>query len=212
MAPRWQGWQGSPKMSLRPVLLALLSKEPNSGYGVGRLFRRQLSHLWDARLQQIYGELAKLEVEGLVQFESIELPNRPAKKVYSLTQAGQQALDVWLAERPASVACKDDLMVRLYCLERMPQEVAIRRLEERRDEYESEVRELRRKLVEIPRTDPAQLGHLLTLEAALSRAEGEAAWCARALSCLRDGGQELSGLEERSVESGRGATLRAAGA
>ena len=68
-------------MSLRSVLLVLLSKEPNSGYGVGRLLRNELGHLWDTRLQQIYGELAKLQSDGLVRAERFDLPNRPAKKV-----------------------------------------------------------------------------------------------------------------------------------
>lgn len=176
------------------------------------MLQKQLNHLWDARLQQIYGELAKLEAQGLAQAESIALPNRPAKKVYSLTPAGQEALDEWLAQRPAPRSRKDDLLVRLYCLERIPNDVIIRRLEERRDDHENEVRELSHRLAQTPRTDPAQVGYLLTLEAALSRAEGQASWCARALSCLREGDQELSLPEEPSLERKRGATLRAAGA
>ena len=85
-------------MSLRFVLLALLSREPNTGYGLGCLLHGQLNHVWDAWLQQIYSELARLEAQGLVESESIELPNRPAKKVHSLTPAGSQALDEWLTQ------------------------------------------------------------------------------------------------------------------
>jgi DNA-binding PadR family transcriptional regulator len=195
-------------MSLRFVLLALLSKEPNSGYGVGRLLQKELSHLRDARLQQIYGELSKLQADGLVTAKSIDLPNRPAKKVYSLTPPGQEALDEWLAQRPAPIACKDDLLVKLYCLERIPTDVIIRRLEERREQAESEVRELRRRLAQTPRTHPGQLGHVLVLEAALSRAEGQVSWCAKALSCVREGDQAAA----PSVERERIAGLRAAGA
>ena len=198
-------------MSLRSVLLALLSKEPNTGYGVGRLLRRGLSHVWEARLQQIYGELARLRAEGLVEVESIDLASRLAKKVYSLTPAGREALDEWLAQRPASRNCKDDLLVRLYCLERIPTDVIVRHLEERRDEYVSEVRELRDRLAQAPRTDPAQLGYLLTLEAALTRAEGELSWCARALVRLREADEASHRLEHRSVTRGRDTALRAAG-
>ncbi len=189
-------------------MLAVLSKEPNTGYGVGRLFQKELSHLWDARLQQIYGELAKLQADGLVTAESVDLPNRPAKKIYSLTPAGEEALDQWLVERSAPVACKDDLLVRLFCLERMPTDVVIRRLEERREQAESEVRELRRQLAEPRPRNSVQPGHLLTLEAALFRAEGQVAWCARALSCVREGRQAAMLSEEPE----RSARLRAAGA
>ncbi len=197
-------------MSLQSVLLALLSKEPNTGYGVGRLLRHELSHLWEARLQQIYGELARLQAEGLVEVQRIDLPNRPAKKVYSLTSAGQQALDEWLSQRPAAHSCKDDFLVRLYCLERMPKDVAIRRVEERLAEYEDEVNELRDRVAQTPRTDPLQLGHLLALEAALARAEGQSLWCAKALSCLRDVEQEVSGDEEQPGARRRRAQLRVA--
>ncbi len=197
-------------MSLQSVLLALLSKEANTGYGVGRLLRHELSHLWEARLQQIYGELARLQAEGLVEAQCIDLPNRPAKKVYSLTSAGEEALDEWLTQRSEPHSCKDDFLVRLYCLERMPTDVAIRRLEERLAEYESEVRELRDRVAQTPRTDPLQLGHLLALEAALIRAEGQATWCAKALSCVREIEQEAPGAEVQSGGRSRRAQLRVA--
>lgn len=173
-------------MSLQHVLLALLSKEPNTGYGVGRLLRAELSHLWDARLQQIYGELAKLEARELLVAETVALPNRPAKKIYSLTPRGHEALDEWLLQRPTPRAAKDDLIVRLYCLERLPADSLARRLDERLDEARQEEERLSREATRFSRTDPAQLGRLLALEAALARAQAEAAWCGRAAAILRE--------------------------
>lgn len=173
-------------MSLQSVLLAILSKEPNTGYGIGRLLRYQLGHIWDARLQQIYGELAKLEARGLVQCESIALQNRPAKKIYSLTPAGEQALDEWLLVRPSLQSNKDELLVRLYCLDRMPKDAIVRRLEERLDNAQQEARRLGQELNTVQRTDPTQLGLLLTLEAALSRAEALSTWCTRAIALLSE--------------------------
>ncbi|MEX0785814.1 MAG: PadR family transcriptional regulator [Dehalococcoidia bacterium] len=186
-------------MSLRYVLLALLSKKPNSGYGLGRLLQRQLGHLWEARLQQIYGEMAKLQSAGLVEAEEIELPNRPAKKIYSLTPEGQEALDDWLAGRCSPHSHKDEMLVRLYCLERMPPDVLARRLEEQRDEYEAEVVDLRNRLSQVPRTDAAQAGLLLTLEAALAVAEAQGRWFEKAISWLDSAGAALAA--EPSAES-----------
>ncbi len=176
-------------MSLRFVLLSLLSKEPDTGYGLGRTLHNQLSHLWDARLQQIYSELGKLETQGLVEAESIALQNRPAKKIYSLTPAGNNALDHWLAEPPAPAPSKNDFLVRLYCLDRIPHDVITRRLEEQRDTYENKARELRDRLEKTRRADPNELGHLLTLDAALTHAEMQASWCARALSRIQEAAQ-----------------------
>lgn len=179
-------------MSLRPVLLTLLSKEPNTGYGLERLLRTQLDHLWSARLQQIYSELASLQEDGLVQSERLDNGNRPAKKMYELTEAGQASVEAWLAGPTPPAAHKDDLLVKLYCLERIPRDVIVRRLEERHSDCESEARVLRERLAGIPRGDQAQLGHLLTVESALSRAEAQASWCATALSYLREEDQASS--------------------
>ena len=207
-------------MSLRHVLLTVLSKEPNSSYGIGRLLQKELSHIWDARLQQIYGELAKLRADGLMDVESVDLPNRPAKKIYSLTAAGMAELDRWLTERTVPHTNKDDLLVRLYCMERIPPDVLIRRLEEERDSYEVEARELRHRLAQASRTEPAQLGLLLTLEAACSRAENQATWCVKTITWLGDqtratGSSESSAHDARlraaAEAKARDARLRAAG-
>ena len=173
-------------MTLRFVLLSLLSKEPATGYGLGRTLHSELNHLWEAHSQQVYLELGKLETQGLVEAESTAFGNRPTKKIYSLTPAGNTALDHWLAEPPAPVPSRNDFLVRLYCLERIPSDVIIRQLEEQRDTYVGKVRELRGKLEEASRAEPKELGHILTLEAALAHAQMLASWCTRALARVRE--------------------------
>ena len=171
-------------MGLRFVLLGLLSKEPNSGYGIARELRRSLSHVWEARLQQIYAELGRALEHGLVDVRSIDLPNRPAKKVYSLTPAGEELLDGWLVTREDTFAAKDDLIVKLYCMERIPRDALLRQLSDRRERFSNDIEQLQPRLVQMPRTDPARLGELLTLEAALARAQAEVSWCERALAII----------------------------
>lgn len=173
-------------MSLRFALLALLSKEPNSGYGLQRLLRGTLSHLWDARLQQIYAELGRAQEDGLVDVRLIDLPNRPAKKVYTLTTAGEDLLDGWLADRTDAFVPKDALLIKLYCLDRIPREPLLRQLGERLEHYAVEIERARARLDQVSRTDPSQLGELLTLEAALVRAEAHVTWCGRVIAVLRE--------------------------
>ena len=163
----------------------MLNREPNSGYGLGRLLQKDLSHLWGARLQQIYSELSRLDAEGLVVAETFDLANRPAKKVYTLTSAGLSALDAWLLEESARATTKDELMVRVYALDRMPNAV-VRQLEERQRDCENEALALRRKIDDTDPGDPGQLAHRLTLEAALSRTEAQATWCGRAIVTILD--------------------------
>jgi DNA-binding PadR family transcriptional regulator len=171
-------------MSLRGVLLALLSKEPNTGYGLSRQLRSDLSHLWEARLQQIYVELAKLEAGGLLHVEAINVPNRPPKKVYSLTEDGERTLDSWLVEPVPRMAARNERLMRLYCLERMPGELMALRLEEWREQWRDEAKALEARRLQFLRTEAAQLGPLLSIEAALAHAESNIAFCDRALATI----------------------------
>jgi DNA-binding PadR family transcriptional regulator len=194
-------------MSVRFVLLAVLSKRPNTGYGIGRLLRNELSHVWQARLQQIYRELARAEAEGLVAAQTTHLPNRPAKKLYSLTDAGLAALDAWLAEPSRPGAGRDDLLVRLYCLPRAPRDLLVRRLEERRESLVRRARELQARLDEaVERDDESAVGLVLTLEASLATLEAQRAWCERARARLTGapGHQAISAAGAASVRARRG--------
>ena len=48
-------------MRLALVILAILAERgPNTGYGIGRLLRSELRHFSNAKLQQVYFELAVL--------------------------------------------------------------------------------------------------------------------------------------------------------
>ena len=93
-------------------------------------------------------------------------------------------------------------------------------LEEERDAYEVEARELRHRLAYTPSTELSQLGLVLTMEAARTRAESQVAWCVRTLSWLRGltqaaGSPELSTNDVRlraaAESSARDARLPAAG-
>ena len=170
--------------TLRVVLLGLLSRNPNSGYGLYRLLERELSHIWSARLQHIYSDLSRLVDEGLVDFETIDRQSRPAKKIYSLTQAGWAALDAWLQKGSLAETTKDDLLARLHCLERGP-EVLIGQLDARRQKCEAEAVALRQRIAQIRSADLVELADKLTLAAALSRVEAQASWCEAAIAAIR---------------------------
>ena len=82
------------------VVLALLAKEPSHGYDLRARLRSALGPLGDAlNAGQIYVTLARLEKAGLVRSEPARgLPDRPDRKVYELTPAGQQRVSGWLTE------------------------------------------------------------------------------------------------------------------
>jgi DNA-binding PadR family transcriptional regulator len=82
------------------VVLALLAKEPSHGYQLRARLRDALGPLGDAMNDgQIYVTLARLEKAGQVAVErAAGMPDRPDRKMYALTAAGQHRVSEWLAE------------------------------------------------------------------------------------------------------------------
>jgi DNA-binding PadR family transcriptional regulator len=82
------------------VVLALLAKEPSHGYQLRARLVQALGPLGDAmNAGQIYVTLGRLEKAGLVACEQAAgVAERPDRKVYALTAAGQQRVAGWLTE------------------------------------------------------------------------------------------------------------------
>jgi DNA-binding PadR family transcriptional regulator len=82
------------------VVLAMVAKEPSHGYQLRARLGEALGPLGDAmNAGHIYVTLGRLEKAGLVTCErSGGLPDRPDRKIYELTPAGQQRVGEWLTE------------------------------------------------------------------------------------------------------------------
>ena len=82
------------------VVLAMLAKEPSHGYQLRSRLQEALGPVGDAmNAGQIYVTLSRLEKAGLVTCEQAPgLPDRPDRKVYALTAAGQQRVADWVAD------------------------------------------------------------------------------------------------------------------
>jgi DNA-binding PadR family transcriptional regulator len=85
---------------VQEVVLALLAKEPSHGYELRTRLLEALGPLGESmNAGQIYVTLGRLEKAGLVGWERADgLPDRPDRKVYALTAAGQQRVAEWLAK------------------------------------------------------------------------------------------------------------------
>jgi DNA-binding PadR family transcriptional regulator len=82
------------------VVLAMLAKEPSHGYQLRSRLQQALGPAGDAlNAGQIYVTLSRLEKAGLVTCEQEPgLPDRPDRKVYELTAAGQQRVTGWIGD------------------------------------------------------------------------------------------------------------------
>lgn len=87
-------------MAVENALLGLLRREPRHGYDLAREFAQDtpLGEVVHLEMSMLYALLKKLEREGLVRSVTQLQDSRPPRKVFELTEAGNQTLDRWLAE------------------------------------------------------------------------------------------------------------------
>lgn len=85
---------------MQDVVLALLAKEPSHGYDLRARLRSALGPLGEAlNAGQIYVTLTRMEKAGLVTHERADgVAQRPDRKIYGLTAAGQARVAAWLGE------------------------------------------------------------------------------------------------------------------
>lgn len=81
-------------MSLEHGILGYLSIKPLTGYDIKKLFNLSAVHFWPADQAQIYRSLNSLLRDGLV--EKKESENNSRRVEYSITEKGNEVLQVWL--------------------------------------------------------------------------------------------------------------------
>ncbi len=83
-------------MSLRYVLLGLLSENSGHGYGLRKKILHRMSHFRNINEGQLYTELARMEKDGLTERE-VQVPEKgPARKLIHITPRGREAFQEWL--------------------------------------------------------------------------------------------------------------------
>ena len=87
-------------MSIRSAILGFLSWKPFTGYELKKIFADALSFHWSGNNNQIYGSLVELHKDGAVSIEVVPQEKLPAKKVYTITEAGRAELREWLLSEP----------------------------------------------------------------------------------------------------------------
>lgn len=100
-------------MSIEFAILGLLSWRPMTGYDIKKLFAGSPVLYWSGNNNQIYTTLVKLHEEGLVSREIEPQEDKPARKIYTLTEKGQEALKKWLRSEPAPPQLKNPFLVQL---------------------------------------------------------------------------------------------------
>jgi DNA-binding PadR family transcriptional regulator len=156
------------------VVLAMLAKEPAHGYQLRARLREALGPVGDAMNDgQIYVTLTRLEKAGLVTAEQTAgLPDRPDRKVYALTAAGQQRVVEWIAEAswPKPDLAEFHLKLIAAAAAGLADPVAI--VSRQRRELLQQLREVQRAALDEP--DGSQAGLLLT--GVVMRTQADLSW------------------------------------
>ena len=96
------------------VLLAMIRNGRRTGYEIKQLVDVSTRFFWAASYGQIYPELKRLEQAGLITGEDEPSGGRQ-RRAYSLTPAGDEALDAWLrSEEEPLYEVRDEALLKLF--------------------------------------------------------------------------------------------------
>ena len=108
-------------------LMALLTDESYTGYEL--MIKMKL--FWHVTHSSIYPVLSALEKEKLVEYRSVEQSDKPDKKIYSVTDKGIKLVIEWLKGEVSEPKVKDEMLLKIYCINLLDSEDAIKLIEKR---------------------------------------------------------------------------------
>ena len=86
------------------ALLGFLHSEQLHGYEIYQRFTNLpgLWEIWRIKQSRLYAMLARLEAKGLIQSKILYQENRPARKVFHISENGQAAYKTWVIQPVAN--------------------------------------------------------------------------------------------------------------
>lgn len=166
------------------ALLARLARKAHSGYELLRSMKRPIGFFWQAGQSQIYPELKRLEVLGLVTFELINQTHRPDKKVYSITAAGREALQNWAVSPTEPEPGRNELLLKVYTFWLTDPAKALKLMRAQEDLHAAQLAHYERILAEMEQIHPDPIkvhepifGDYATLQIGLRYEREYVAWC-----------------------------------
>ncbi|MDF2514021.1 MAG: putative transcriptional regulator [Herbinix sp.] len=162
-------------------LLSLLSTEPMSGYDL----TTKINKFWRSTHSAIYPLLSELEEGNYIELTLIEQTGKPDKKIYHLTDKGKELLRSWFISETADEVCRDEMTLKLYCINCMDEEAAETLLKEYEDRCNKRIEMYHKNLARIkvlaqenPDNAPASVfGSYIMTQRGLQKTELDLKWC-----------------------------------
>lgn len=181
-------------MALAQAILSVLVADPSSGYDLAKRFDNSVEgsvgFFWNAKPQQIYRELSRLEDRGWLESETVRQENRPDKKIYSVTELGKQQFCEWIASSEETAPIKDDLLVKLFAGYLVPRKLILAKLKAHRLEHQQKLA-IYRQIEQQYFSNPGQLSEELkfnyaTLLRGIHYELGWLSWCEQIVPLLKE--------------------------
>jgi PadR family transcriptional regulator AphA len=148
-----------------------------SGYDIKR-FLKSLSWLIDSpSFGSLYPALHALLEDDLVAVKVIPQQDKPPRKIYSITGAGEEILRKWMRQPVESSVSLKAFLMRLILASNLSQDDLVAHLERRRTQVAGHLQQATEAM-----GDKADLGERLALDYGVAVANAELAWLESALS------------------------------
>jgi PadR family transcriptional regulator AphA len=169
-----EGYMPTGTGGYRHFILGLLTHQPMSGYDIKRFLRGLGWLVGSPSFGVIYPALHTLLKDGLVSVEVSSYENKPPRKVYTITEAGERALREWINRPGVSNASSRAFTMRLILADHLSDDRLIAHLQQRRTQVAEHHTALERANGELD--EEADLGQRLALEYGIAVASAELAW------------------------------------
>jgi len=169
-------------VSIRHLILGLLTQQPMSGYDIKR-FLESLGWLVDSpSFGSIYPALRALQEDSLVAMKEVLRQGKKPRKIYTITEAGVQALGEWVDQSTSPDGSLRTFLMRLILAGSFSHSGLITHLQQRRSQTADHYATLKQITRALDET--ADSGQRLAFDYGLALASVELAWLDSKLDLL----------------------------
>jgi DNA-binding PadR family transcriptional regulator len=171
----------------------MLNYQPFTGYDLKKMFDTSVRHFWSADQSQIYRTLAKLTEQGLADVERVEQLDRPDRKIYTITPAGQEAFTRWLRGPFPNQEPKSGPLVQVFFSARLSDEEVLARFEMVAEIFRTilaRYQEVPEQIGEYIQKVPSPREHyfwMLTLDLGVRTMRAQLEWAESVIDAIRNG-------------------------
>ena len=179
-------------MSLQYAILGFLNYKPFSGYDLKKVFDTSVRHFWPADQSQIYRTLSRLQDKNWVEMEVIEQADRPDRKEYTITEAGQAELRHWLITPLRSKEMRHAGLVQVFFAGQLSDDEIVEMLERSAEKLRmllagyAQVPQESAECRELVGSQREQFFWMLTLEWGIHSARAQLEWLEGVIQRIRD--------------------------